>query len=152
MAQPVYRMGDDTYVLNEEICGSWIDNGTHKALTYFFDIAVVETAEMLNQNVSAVLEHFESLISSTFESHFSREILVYPNPASEYFALDFGDYYAALNLELYDISGKKVIQWNVPRNGKVEQFSLPSGLQNGVYLLKVSSGERSYSQRLQIQR
>jgi hypothetical protein len=151
-AQPVYRMGNDDYVFSEEICGAWYTDGNHRALTYFFDLSVVETTEMLNENVATVLGHFESQILSAPGMSLSEEFVVFPNPAVDSFTLDLAGVSGPFDVTLCDLAGREILRWDASGQGAVNAFEIPENLPNGIYLLTVIVGENSLSRRLQIQR
>jgi len=152
-ASPVYRMGNEEYVFYENICGAWFDDGNHRALTYFFDLAVAETEAMIIENVEAVLGHFESLLLSSSADWGRDEISVYPNPCSSEVTIEFRSSDRIQSLKLKDLSGRvlqdgeEVAQLNRGINLRIDD-----GLSNGVYLLEISFGNRTVVEKLVISR
>jgi hypothetical protein len=66
------------------------------------------------------------------------KIKIYPNPAQDYLVVDGGEL-TAVQVELFDISGRKLLQQKVSTNQ--EQVDV-SGLANGVYIAVVRSGRQ----------
>jgi hypothetical protein len=68
------------------------------------------------------------------------QILIYPNPTSEYITISAMNY-EIQNMELYDITGKLVLQF------KTNRLSL-NDLNSGVYLLKIYSENKTIVRRI----
>lgn len=77
------------------------------------------------------------------------DILVYPNPASEWLVVEL-DAKDTADLALYDASGKQVFAVNEYASGS--QLQLPSTLSNGVYLLRVNADQKQLSQKINLVR
>ena len=52
---------------------------------------------------------------------------LHPNPTHGDFRLDLGSYDKKIDLSIYDISGKKVLQMNNISNGAIIRHHLPAG-------------------------
>ena len=151
-AEPVYRMGDENYVFNEEVCASYFDDGNHRALTYFFDVSVIETTELFHENVATVLDHFVSAILSSSVAESTDDVSVYPNPAVDRFTFQIEGFSLGPELILSDLSGRTVHKWFVDENVNSVVYNVPENVQSGLYLLSAKSEDRSIVRRLQIQR
>jgi uncharacterized delta-60 repeat protein len=81
---------------------------------------------------------------SSSESTFS----LYPNPATDYFRLQFSPGETLERAELYDLSGRIIASW--PRGTAV--FTLPGNAAPGLHLLRVTTDERMLDTRLMIAR
>lgn len=85
-------------------------------------------------------------------SSLDREFILYPNPAGESFTVKDNTHgnYDSLTLEIYDLSGKRVIveQLSGATNNKVDIRDLHTGL----YLVKIISKERTENIRLIVAR
>lgn len=89
---------------------------------------------------------------STSEQQISvKQEKVYPNPFSDYLVVEFSSQeYAAATIELMDILGNPVQQWQkveiTPGTQKI-RLSL-NNFHSGIYLLKVKVGEQCFVSRL----
>lgn len=75
-----------------------------------------------------------SLISSSFHS----KISVSPNPSDGEFLLDLGQYYDEFQIEVIDLKGRLILKENIQQE-QFFRFTVKDA--NGLYLLKVKSGE-----------
>ncbi|HNW90201.1 MAG TPA: T9SS type A sorting domain-containing protein [Bacteroidales bacterium] len=74
-----------------------------------------------------------------------KNISLYPNPASEYVILNSSGNGLA---EIFDITGKLVVRCGI---SKISQTLSLKGLQKGIYFLKVTTKENSFSEKLIIE-
>jgi hypothetical protein len=72
--------------------------------------------------------------STSTEDMHKTPISVFPNPASETIRFDWGERYARLNLELYDLTGKSVIN----RILEKDEILFVDQLSRGIYLYKLT--------------
>jgi Secretion system C-terminal sorting domain len=79
------------------------------------------------------------------------KVLISPNPAKNYFALDLSSYktQGSVILKLTDLSGKHIMQQKV-QAGSVQNISLPY-LQTGMYLVTIIAGKEIHTQKLMVQ-
>ena len=75
-------------------------------------------------------------------------VMVYPNPAKNYFIVDFGSTtYSNATIHLFDISGKNV--WNRNLDTYQSKFEiLTEAFSNGVYILKIRTDRGEYSKKV----
>lgn len=66
------------------------------------------------------------------------QVKVYPNPAADFITINTGDL-KNIQVELFDISGRKLLQQNVVNSLQTLDVS---GLSNGVYICVVTAGNR----------
>lgn len=113
----LYR-ADDTQpwrlVSRQRSAGSGITNGYLNARLFpgQYTLAICDTALMSIQSP-------DDPTAPTLRLH--------PNPTRGDFRLDLGSYDKKINLSIYDISGKKVLQMNDVSNGTVVRHHLPAG-------------------------
>jgi len=62
-------------------------------------------------------------------------VSVFPNPASEFITFSWDEKYTRLDLEIYDLTGKRVISRSIENNAAIRL----DGLSKGVYLYKLSN-------------
>ncbi len=101
-----------------------------------------------------------SYLSNTVDYHYStvsvyslpdiESFKVYPNPSSGIIYFEIDNSVKNLNLYIYNISGKQLYSDNVVNNGK-NSLNL-SFLSKGTYFMQIVSGEKRYSQIIQISR
>ncbi len=101
--------------------------------------------EMINQ-VLTVKENVAASISDIAE----QSIQIFPNPGNGNFNIYLNNIATApLNIDLYDIGGKKVAQiYNGNFSPIVSMHHL--NLTNGMYILHISAGDNTYCKRLVI--
>lgn len=74
-------------------------------------------------------------------------IKVFPNPSNGLLNIAIAKYSGTLNIELYDINGRKVFNQNMNDFSSEKAINLQS-LQSGIYLLKLEGNELSYTQKI----
>jgi len=72
---------------------------------------------------------------------------IYPNPNAGIFTYAFSNFPAAVHFEVVDLLGKIVFMTDIPAGRLQGETRLPF-IATGTYLLKVKSGEQSFSQKL----
>ena len=107
---------------------------------HYFKIVIV--AGPFNINYFEVQESFESGINTIKMDN----VLIYPNPASDNIVIQSSEFQYN-QIEILDIMGKSVFSTSVDY---LPELHLTVKLNNGIYLLRISNGEFSYSQRLEI--
>lgn len=121
--------GDEgTYNLAIEI-DAYLEGGTTPTISYvvdYYKIKILNTA---------------GIISNSFE----KNILLYPNPTNGNFSLDLGDVYNSVDMTMTDSNGK-LIQSQQYKNSQL--FNLKIDEPAGVYILKITSGEKNAVIRL----
>jgi len=75
---------------------------------------------------------------------FSQTISIYPNPASDVLNIDPQDGVVLEKVELYNISGRLVREYNDLSKGSI----LVNGLGKGIYILKAFTDKGNYSERI----
>jgi hypothetical protein len=79
---------------------------------------------------------YSKVVSVTVES--APEIFVYPNPIVENWVVQFsGDHKTSRLLELFDLTGRKLMSYTTQGEHKVELTR--QGLPGGTYLLRITS-------------
>lgn len=86
----------------------------------------------LNYRQTAYYSDFGS--STSIEDVLETPVSVFPNPASETVTFNWDEKYTRLNLELYDLTGKRLISRSIDNNEtiSVDDFS------RGMYLYKLT--------------
>ena len=76
------------------------------------------------------------------------KVLIAPNPAKGYFTMNLSSYKAhgSVTLTITDLSGKKVVQKQLPA-GSVQQVAIPN-VAKGMYVVNVIAGQYVHTQKL----
>ena len=103
------------------------------------DPVIVEEVEQENEDNVSVSE---------FAKDFAFD--VYPNPASDHLYIKMNNELVGENLtvQMYDVTGKMV--YEVGSNGQFEEVINTSNLNDGVYFIKVFSGNKYYADKVVI--
>jgi hypothetical protein len=78
--------------------------------------------------------HYSELGTTSIKENSSADVTVYPNPAQDFINIEFDNQDPDSQLELFDITGRKVLTTNLKGNQKVD-ISL---LENGLYIYRVN--------------
>lgn len=97
--------------------------------------------EVYYQEVYFYNEHFPTNVIG-FET--SQIASIFPNPVREHITFNFAGEYRVVSFELYDVTGRRLIQKQVG-NGK--RLNL-EGLQDGLYLYRISAEEQIQTGRV----
>ncbi len=94
-----------------------------------------------------------NLVSTREKSSDNKSMNIFPNPASEYFRIEFtDDNYGKLNIQLISIDGSIIHRENIMKNNRQFEHRVNiSGIKPGNYVLQVKSGEELYSEKLILQ-
>ena len=68
------------------------------------------------------------------------EIKIYPNPTTDFFTLEFADNLVAPAMDIFDVTGKKIIT-----NSRVQNFEpiyFPTNTPTGIYFIKLTTSEK----------
>ena len=80
------------------------------------------------------------------------DLSVFPNPANESVTLEFGQSYSnSLRIQLYDTRGREVLKLRPDQLSDKKIQLNTSGLESGLYLLKVQDGKDFYRSKLTVQ-
>lgn len=74
-------------------------------------------------------------------------IKVYPNPNNGYFTIQINNYIGNINVEIFDINGRKIESKNIIDFNIQKQISIEN-LQSGIYLMKINGDNISYSKKI----
>jgi len=157
-ASPIYRMGDDNYVLADTISAAYYDNGTSQALTYFFDIALVNNFDMLKASVLPVMTFFDAMLVSQEDIEASAfNVKIYPNPAQDFLNLGLElESASSVTLSLLDVSGKKIMTLmsgeSVESGVQVLNFELNASTASGFYYVNIEVNGKSIMKPLIVQK
>ena len=92
----------------------------------------------------------EGIILNAEDFSFESTTTVYPNPVRNQLTISFQEMVDdEFNVMVYDITGKKVLQENLPIHHSVSYLNFES-LSNGTYLLEIIRVKDSYSKTFKI--
>src|SRR6187200_68705 len=136
-----------------------VDPKDWKATQYESKAGIFRSSDLANSNYlqtkpknltqSEIITRKDNIIAAG-------KIQIYPNPANDQFTLQFGKIPAGnYNIEMTNTIGQIVVQRavNVQSEDQVETIPIKSSFARGVYLVKVSSGNKEsvFSQKLVVQ-
>ncbi len=78
-------------------------------------------------------------------------LFIYPNPADKMIMVEVSDFDTELNYQIFDLSGRMIINRRIETFNSEEIEINISQLNEGVYILKLSDGKKSASQKINIQ-
>lgn len=97
--------------------------------------------EVYFQEVYFYNAHFPTHVPGSEASHIAS---VFPNPAREYITITFAGEYNQASFELYDVTGRRVMQKRVENS---ESLNLEE-LQNGIYFFRITAEEQIQTGKL----
>jgi len=148
-ANPIYRMGDDSYVLADTISGAYYDNGTSQVLTYFFDLALASNIVMMEANILPVMTFFEEMIVSQEDIDAPTfNVEIYPNPVQNSLNLELELKFASkVTLSILDVTGKKIMTLMSAKRFEsgvqVLNFDLNASINSGFYYVNIEMDDSS---------
>jgi hypothetical protein len=88
------------------------------------------------------------------ENYALKKLNIYPNPSNGNFNIGYDAMPTNSVLTVYDISGKKVYEQNLPAwsNEQSIRICSPSGVGGGMYMVTVTSGEKKVGRKIIVQR
>lgn len=154
-AQAVYRMDAGGYVFRDSICGVWNSDPPGGVLSFYFDLALVETNALLQETLDAVIDFFTVVVGTEDPLLSEYQVQAFPNPVREHMRLRLDLPRAEqVGVEVYSIVGKKVADLlpvtQLPA-GPQEFLWSPGKLPAGSYVCRLTIGGRQGSFLLQIQ-
>ena len=153
-AIPIYEMGDMDYVLAGHPTAVWYDNGTFRVLSYYFDLALASSFDLMKSSMSAVIGYFENqIVSSVSEVNAAEDWNCFPNPFSEKIEfLHNQELIEDVQVFIYNPLGQ-VVHSTVWKSGQVSfNWQPTSDLSNGIYLVQIKSADKSFSQSILLNR
>ncbi|MFN4235361.1 MAG: FG-GAP-like repeat-containing protein [Bacteroidia bacterium] len=171
----MYRKNNITYMLSGSESGrlflfSNIDNNLNGTFTilssdYNFIREGIRTAvfckdinndgydEMWIGNYAGGLSFYKGIAYTGIEASTTNtsKLKIYPNPAYEYVNIQIPALYENAIFQVFDLSGRKILEENLPEQKLTHIFSI-NNLQKGVYFIVVSKeGLNSISEKLMVQ-
>lgn len=145
-AIPIYEMsssdefpnyvfvGSNTAVLNQFL-GSTV-------LTYFFDLSLAESNEMIAANMESVIGFFSQLLVSAESTYLpTKSISISPNPVFESINVT-SNIEGEIKVSVFSSSGKLMQMKRINQNGLINVADLPKG----TYYIQFSSAKQSETQ------
>ncbi|MBN1598922.1 MAG: T9SS type A sorting domain-containing protein [Bacteroidales bacterium] len=111
----------------------------HKEELYGDNVAVAWESDVIPFEIipGDYLSPYDATVDSQTIRYYNREMEISPNPASDYITIEITNVTGTYNAVVYDIIGKKVMQFNHAADDdyQLPVFSLP----NGMYYLEVKA-------------
>ena len=158
-AVPIYFMGPDSYPLAGQAAAIYYDNGTSKALSFYFDPYYIDSKEHGVKLLKDVLHFFENPVFNEVKASGNEGAVPkafallqnYPNPfnPSTTFAFDLAKS-AKANLSIYNLKGQKVGELVNARltAGHYTRVWNAANLPSGVYFARLQAGKHVSVQKL----
>ncbi len=115
-------------------CGS-------NALDGYINSWIVKTDSLGNGNYNPGWEN------SVAQQQFALDVLLYPNPASDFVSIETSDNSTTFDLEIYTITGQKVFEKT--NNIGLSQINV-SGFSQGIYIVNIKSENKVYTGKLSV--
>ena len=150
-ADTVYKMGPPSYSLSNLYAAIYYDNTAYHTLSFFFDIALIDTYLNRDILVNNVLNFFNSLMLNSTKYFLSKnkttQIHLYPNPANNHVRFEFS-IPAESHISLYaqQLIGQEKIQLinHQQFNAGLHQLDLNiSNLPGGVYCFSLETKDNN---------
>lgn len=157
-AVAIYEMGHDNYVFAGAPTGIWYDNGTSKALTFAFDLALANNQEQVDNTVASVVNYFSSVIVSTADLPATvSSFQVFPNPVVNQATLSLDlEKEAQVQVDLLTMNGQLVgtlLPNSKLSSGEHKVEWLPNAnLPNGIYQVRISVDHQLASRSVMLAR
>jgi hypothetical protein len=155
------------YTSDNFYAGSWLYNGEgNTAITLWnnpempdysmFEISIMNSNrnEVARYSVNIdedvivngeILELRQANITSVGNLTANQAIDVYPNPTNSliWFELPLGEKSAQVNIQVYDLGGRVMLEQNSVSNGQVFELNVDN-LNDGIYILQIKSMTNAY--------
>ncbi len=146
-ATPLYKMGPAGYDLEGQISAFYYNNLIVSTLR----IAKIDPQTDIDQLVSDMIAAAEAgtfAAASSVNEISETSLSIYPNPAANSAVINFSDIKNALELNVFDITGKKVLSQNVKGQNQITVNI--SNLSTGLYNLIINTDNSSLSTKLSV--
>lgn len=114
--------------------------------TYIVQVTHKGTLVSGNQTYSLIVSGINQTLS--VNSLIADEFRIYPNPARGSFNISSASYSGELQLELFDVQGRRVMERTI--SGTQNEIGV-QGIPSGVYMVRVSSESGAFTKKLVIQ-
>ena len=146
-ATPIYKMGPAGYVLGNYHSGLYFEKDEAEILTFTFATAKIDSQENRDAFFLDVLDYFDPQVATAKHRLPEDAYGIYPNPVVSTLTIDPGEHQTT-DVSLYDMTGKEV--WKNALRQKTTFSVKDLGLENGLYLLRLSSGKKISSRKILI--
>lgn len=114
----------------------------YTVLTYFFDLSLAETSEIIASNMEAVLAYFDGLLVNTESVDFdSEKMKISPNPVFESIQIS-SERNSDIHASIYSSEGKLIKNQKINKAGLIDV----SDLKSGMYYIQFSSAKQLETQ------
>jgi len=101
-----------------------------------------DSGEWLNN--SKVFYHYSEQDASSVIEISSKKLSVYPNPFTENINFNLADYKGIVNLNIFDVTGKKILSGKIKNNETIRL----EGLSRGIYFYNLNVNGKVYSGKI----
>ncbi len=94
---------------------------------------------------------YVEVCSSIEEMKFHSSFFLTPNPTTSHFTITSENILTNATLEIFNTIGEKVFEQKI-QNTSTAEINLPSNIFSGIYFVKLTDGEKFYSEKLVVQK
>ncbi len=125
------------------------DNNVFRCTRYDLDYPGFDGQDLIPQGYIEPGSTFScELFTATEEVNLGSHFKVYPNPASDFFTIEYGEALKAdLDLKLFDLSGKFVFESYLSKGGLSAKIDIRA-LHNGIYFIQFSNDAEIWTEKL----
>lgn len=118
--------------------------------TYTLTVSHKGTLRFGSQDYALIITGADNTTFSNESVDVLDKLSVYPNPARDHFTVAFNNQLSgdSINVQVYDVLGKLVMNRQFDNNGVFEQRIDATSLDSGIYLVKVGNGVTSSTKKL----
>jgi hypothetical protein len=143
-------VGTDIGVLASNDEGaSWEVLGVNLPSVVVNDLYIHEASEMMFAGTygrSSYKIDLSGNILSLNDNSIISEVIIYPNPASEYVQVTIPELIANVSVIIHDALGRKVMQQEITNTNSVRMDL--NGISRGIYYVSISEGKNSVTKKL----
>jgi len=157
-ASTIFVMGHDNYVFLGETAALWYDNGTSKALTFTFDLALANSQELIDTTVGSIVGFFAEQITDVEQIlGNSTKVSLYPNPTNQLAQLSFELSEAAqVEIDVVNMNGQSVASICTTQTlaAGLHQFNWTPAPQvpDGLYQIRIRVNDELYTKAIALNR
>lgn len=142
-ANPPLRNGDNFVDNVEQV---WVENAVEGQE---YTITISHKGSLFNdkQEFGIAISGIQNTPTLGVDKHELTGVSLYPNPAENFVNIDLAEVKNNLNLAIYDLNGRKVMENNVRLNASSHQLDI-SRLKGGIYFIKIESDGKTTTQKL----
>jgi hypothetical protein len=134
-----------TYNTASKVGGLKFDNGTYKIVYLGIDLAMIDEVSVRKEILKLSHDWFYGLLDES-EVGMNNSVSIYPNPTKGELNIDLHDAKGLSTVEVMDLSGRTIKSIDADRSFNLDL----SSFDNGIYLIRVSNGNKTFTERIEL--